>query len=137
MQRIVRFGIVGACGTIVNLTILVLLVKIFHLNELISVGIAIEGSIIANFFLNHIYTFNGHSLYKTQIAKSSKLIILEKIIKFNLGMFGGALISFTVFAILFKLEGVPYVLADILAILTSMSWNYWISNRFVWKVIDE
>jgi dolichol-phosphate mannosyltransferase len=136
IQRIVRFGFVGACGTIVNLAILTLLIKLVHVNVFLSVAIAIEGSIIFNFLLNHFYTFRGYGSYTVRSQRESLHALLLKMGKFNVGALGGAVISFTTFTLLFKLLHINYFLADIIAIGVAMSWNYYMSTRFVWKAID-
>ena len=137
IQKLTRFGFVGTCGAIVNLAILTILVKLFHSEVLIADLIAIECSIIFNFFLNHFYTFKGYGAYTARTKKESLNSILIKMGKFNIGTLGGAAINFLVFMTLFKATGVNYVISDIVAILIAMSWNYFVSTRFVWRAIDE
>jgi dolichol-phosphate mannosyltransferase len=137
IQRIVRFGVVGACGTVVNLAILTLLVKLVHAEVLVSAAIAIEGSILFNFFLNHYYTFKGYGSYVVRSRKEPFHALLLKMGKFNVGALGGAAISFTMFTLLFKLVHIHYLLADIIAIGVAMSCNYYVSTHFVWKAIDK
>jgi dolichol-phosphate mannosyltransferase len=137
IQKIVRFGFVGTCGAIVNLAILTLLVKLLHSDVLISDLIAIECSIIFNFLLNHFYTFRGYGAYTVRTKKESLNSMLVKMGKFNIGTLGGAAINFLVFSTLFKAVGINYIISDVVAILIAMSWNYFISTRFVWRAIDE
>jgi len=137
IQRIVRFATVGACGAVVNLAILTIFVKVFHVDALISVTIAIETSILFNFFMNHFYTFKGYGSYSIKTKKESLHALLDKMGIFNLAALGGAAISFTVFTFLYKTTHLNYLLADIIAIGIAMSWNYFISTRFVWKAIDQ
>jgi dolichol-phosphate mannosyltransferase len=56
--------------------------------------------------------------------------------KYNLIALGGAAISFVIFATGFKVLGINYILADLIAIVLSLSWNYWMSIHIVWKVVD-
>lgn len=136
IQRFARFGLVGACGTVVNLAVLAFLVNFVHVNVLLSVAIAIEVSIIFNFFLNHLYTFKGYGAYKKHSQKDPLAKLLAKLVKFNLGALGGATISFSTFTLLYKLADIHYLLADVVAIILAMSWNYYMSTRYVWKAID-
>ena len=136
IQRFVRFGFVGACGSVVNLAVLSLLVRVGHVDVLVAAAIAIEASIVFNFFLNHHYTFKGYGSYGVESRRQPWQAITAKLGKFNIGALGGALISFTTFTMLFKAVHVPYLLADILAIGIAMSWNYFMSTRYVWKAID-
>lgn len=136
IHKIIRFGTVGMFGTIVNLSILSILVKEVGVGALIADLIAIEVSILFNFSLNHYYTFQSNKSSSFKLNTEYLFSLAKKAIKFNLGAAGGATISFTVFTLLFRLIGLQYLVADILAISTAMSWNYFISIRFVWKVID-
>lgn len=137
VQRIVRFGLVGACGTVVNLVILTLLVQSGRADVYLSVAVAIECSILFNFFMNHRYTFKGYGAYAVRKQRDTLPALLKKMGKFNIGALGGAFISFTAFTLFFRLLHIPYILSDVVAILAAMSWNYWMSTRFVWKAIDE
>lgn len=137
IQKFVRFGLVGICGTFFNLVILILLVNFMHFNALLAVLVAIEGSIIFNFFLNHIYTFKGYGSYPFQTKKENLSIIFLKLKKYNLGALGGAIISYITFVLFFKIIHFQYIFADIFSILIAMTWNYWISTHYVWKTIDN
>jgi dolichol-phosphate mannosyltransferase len=137
IQRLVRFGVVGACGTVVNLAVLTFLAKFVHTEVLLSAAIAIEVSILFNFFLNHYYTFKGYGSYSVHTQRELARTLLLKMGKFNVGALGGAAISFTTFTLLYKLVHVNYLLADIIAIGVAVSWNYWMSTRYVWKAIDK
>lgn len=135
IQKFVRFGFVGACGTVVNLVTLTILYQFLHIDALIAAALAIEVSIVFNFFLNHFYTFKGYGSY-SRIHHRRMEISLKKLLKFNIGAFVGAMISFATFALLFQRMHLDYITSDIVAIITAMSWNYWISVRFVWKETD-
>ncbi len=137
IQRFVRFGLVGASGTIVNLAVLTFLVKVISLNTYLSVAIAIEISIVSNFFLNHLYTFKGYGSFKLQRRTKPLKDTLYKLIKFNLATLGGATISFITFSILYKYAHLHYLLSDVLSIIIALSWNYFMSIKYIWKTIDK
>ena len=135
IQRLARFGAVGACGTLVNLAILVSLVKLGHVAVLLSGALAIEASILFNFSLNHLYTFKGYGANPISHQRTPWRRLLSKAVRYNFGTLIGAIISFTVFSLLFKTAHMQYVLADIIAVAAATSWNYWVSVRFVWEAI--
>lgn len=136
VRRMIRFCLVGATGTIVNLLAIVFLVRAVHLHVLLADALAIEISIISNFFMNHFYTFKAtYTAPKPQLQDSWSLI-LRKLGKFNLITLGGAAISFLFFLLTNQFLGWHYVLADLTAIIVAMSWNYWMSVNVVWKVVD-
>jgi dolichol-phosphate mannosyltransferase len=117
---------VGFSGVIVNLGTLTLLVRLLHVNPLLSGAVAIEVSIISNFFLNHTYTFRNDN-------SSNSQHLMRRFGKFNATSLTGAVISFVVFSALYKVAGLHYVLADSLAIIPSVYFNFWASTNFVWK----
>jgi len=137
IRRIIRFSMVGASGAVVNLGTLFILVNYLELPVLLSGAIAIEVSIISNFFLNHTYTFRAAYTSPKTLRRDTLKALLTKLLKYNLIYIGGAAIAFTVFATAHQALGIHYLLADAISILVAMSWNYWMSIRIVWKVVDE
>jgi dolichol-phosphate mannosyltransferase len=136
VPRMMRFGLVGASGTVVNLACLAFLVEVISLPALLAAALAIEASIISNFSLNHIYTFRSLTSRSKVWYRENSLTTLHKLFKYNLIALSGAAISFSVFALLYKVVGVHYVPADLIAIAAATSWNYLMSVRIVWKVVD-
>lgn len=135
IQKFVRFGFVGGLGAIVNLVVLTACIKLLGINELLASVIAIEVSIIFNFFLNHYFTFNGYDI--NRMSENRKIKLFKNMMIFNVGMLGGAIISFATFGLLVRIYELNFLLADCIAILTAMSWNYWVSVRFVWRAVDR
>ena len=134
VRRLLRFGLVGAAGTLVNLAVLVGLVRLAHLSVWLGAAIAIEVSIISNFSLNHLYTFR---LVRIAGPKDSLSSLLTKLFRYNLITLGGAAITYGVFALGYKGLGLHYIVADLIAIILAMAWNYWMSVRIVWRVVDK
>jgi len=130
IRRICSFALVGGVGTLVNIITLSVLLRLLHFNPILSDAIAIELSILSNFYLNNKYTFQNADKavgMKLHIATAGK---------FNAGAVVGALISLTLFTVLFKTVHLNYLVADLLAISISVSWNYWVSTRYVWRVAN-
>ncbi|HEX9815703.1 MAG TPA: GtrA family protein, partial [Candidatus Thermoplasmatota archaeon] len=59
LGRMVRFGIVGASGVLVNLGLLALFVELLGWHYAFASILAIEASILTNYALNHIWTWRG------------------------------------------------------------------------------
>ncbi len=130
VRRIARFCLVGASGTIVNLAVIIGLVHWFNVSAVPADVAAIETSIISNFLLNHRYTFRFG-------RHESIRLLLGKLFSYNMIAIGGAAISFAVFIVTFKWIGWHYIISDLLGVVIAVSWNYWLSVRVVWKLIDE
>jgi putative flippase GtrA len=92
-RRFLKFGAVGASGVIVNLGTLALLRRVgVHTN--VASAIAIEISILSNFLINHIWTFQdrrgGHD--SPSLGKH--------LFRFHLVSLGGGVIQFVIFVAL-------------------------------------
>ncbi len=129
-RRLVRFCSVGATGTVVNLAVIALLINLFKISPFIADPVAIEVSIISNFILNHNYTF------RFSHHKDSGIQWRSKLLKFNAGALGGALLSFLIFSLIYRYGGAHYIIADLCGILVSTGWNFWVSTKYVWRSVD-
>ena len=135
LRRLIRFVSVGLSGTLVNLAVLIGLVRIAHFNVILSYIIALEISILSNFCLNHWFTFRSiGTTHKEQ--QSDVTVFLNKLFRYNVVSLGGVAISWLIFSALYHELHLGYVLADILGIAVATSWNYWMSIRLVWKIVD-
>ncbi len=124
-RKFVRFCMVGISGVVVNLGTLTVLVRYFHVSPLLGGAIAIETSIASNFLLNHVYTFRN--------SRPKQQRLIRKFGRFNAASLIGAAMTFAVFSVLYKFIGLQYIVADALAIIPSVCFNYWASSTFVWK----
>ncbi len=128
-RKFIRFCMVGLSGVVVNLGALALLVRLLHISPLLGGAIAIETSIASNFLLNHVYTFRNNR------TKQQRLI--RRFSRFNAASLIGATLSYVVFSVLYKVVGLHYLVADALAIIPSVCFNFWASSTFVWKATRE
>lgn len=113
-HRAVKFALVGASGVLVNLVLLWLLHGELGWHDLLAVPIAVEASIIWNFFLNDRFTFHDrrHDHF------------LERLTKFNVVALLALAINVTAYAILTRGFGLYYLLAQFIAILIAFGANY-------------
>lgn len=123
---LVKFMVVGASGTVVNLGALALLTTLFG-NGLIIVfnAIAVETSILNNFIWNDKFTF-GTSGQTKSTSKARRLA------KYNLLSLASFSVNEVVFIILYSF-GLYKYLASIIAIGVAFIVNYIGSSRWAWK----
>lgn len=112
LQRLFKFGTVGATGVVVNEGMLYLLHGRFLLPLIVSSIIAVECSIITNFLLNDRWTF-GH-------VRPT----LTRFWRFNLVSLLSLFVNVTVLALLEHLTPLHYLLANPIAIITAFGVNY-------------
>ena len=122
-QRFTRFLTVGISGMIVNTFLLWMLMSNFGL--LTSGAIAVEISIIFNFMLNDIYTFND------QIGKSGFII---RMLRFNGVALYGFIVHLSILWLLTYYAGMNYLLANLIGIIGATIFNYVAVLDYTWRV---
>ena len=120
-----RFGMVGGSGVLVNYTILYLLAGTWGLNYLAAAALATEGAILSNFTLNNLWTFRGARSGGSWARRG---------LRYNVFALGGLVISVAVLAALTYLLHMHYLVANIFAIGAATLWNYAANYRWTWSV---
>jgi dolichol-phosphate mannosyltransferase len=123
-KEFVFFGIVGGLGTIVNLLMLYLGIEFLGFVELIASIVAIEISIIHNFFLNNFWTFK---------KRKHKKNFLERFLWFQFGSLATMSINAIVFYIGFSLLGIHYLIAQLIGIIIAFLLNFLLSSKIIFK----
>jgi len=122
--RFVKFLIVGFSGIIVNMALLYMLTEIAGLYYMFSSIVAIEISIISNFFLNNFWTWK----------EREKGNIYSKIVKYHIttgisAIFGNWLIL----VVLTELFGMYYLLSNLIGIAVGTISNYLINDLWTFN----
>jgi dolichol-phosphate mannosyltransferase len=127
LGRMIRFGIVGASGIVVNQGLLMLLHGTFDLPLLISSLIAIETSILSNFALNSRWT------WKVDLGRSLRSWV-QKAVQYHaatvITAFAGNVL---VLMALVHLFGVDYRLANLVGIAVGSGLNYLAGEFWVFR----
>jgi len=115
--------VVGASGVVVNLGLLYIFVNFAGLDKFLSGALAIELSILNNFFWNNLWT------WRERRAES----VFLRLLKYNLATAStSALGNYAMFAFLLKL-GLNYLIADAIGIGVAVIINFFLSDRWVFK----
>ena len=127
LGRMIRFGIVGASGIVVNQGLLMLLHGTFGLPLLVSSLVAIEMSILSNFTLNSRWT------WKVDLGRSLRRWV-RKAVKYHaatvISAFAGNVL---VLMGLVHLFGVDYRLANLVGIVVGSGLNYLAGEFWVFR----
>ncbi len=118
--RLLRFGIVGVSGVVVNLVVLRLLYGELHWPAPVASALSVEVSIVNNFLWNNHWTFR------------QRTISLVRFGRYNLVALGGLAITAGIFTLLLQRFGLPYLLADLVGIAAATVWNWAISVHWTW-----
>lgn len=126
-QRFIKFGTVGFVGYLINAITLKILTSL-NSPELIAWSVPVELSIISNFTLNNIWTFNEKKI-------TGVTAIIKKFLAFN-GTSLGALLIQTVAGIIgdrvFGVGARQIILPFIIVILV-LPFNYLMYNLVIWR----
>jgi len=126
LWRFFRFCLVGASGILVNEGLLWILTEFAGLVYLLSSAIAIETSIISNFFLNEYFTFRDR-------RRPSIKSMAGRLGKFNLISLIGLLINLGALWIFTSVFGVYYLISNLIGIALAFLWNYFANSMWTWK----
>ena len=114
-KRFLKFSLVGGSGVLVNMLCLYFLTDLFRVYYLISSIVAIEISILSNFLLNNIWTWNDR-------RKDS---IFKRLMKYHITVgFTAIAANWLLLLLLTELGGMHYLLSNVIGISVGMLVNF-------------
>ena len=119
LVALLRFGVVGAIGTVVNLGVLELLHGQLGYGFTRSSAIATEVAIIGNYLGNELWTFHHRK------------VSLRRMLQFNGTMLVGAAVQVAA-ATLFE-RFLPYLLAQVIGIAIGSGLNFAFNFGWTWR----
>ena len=135
IQRAISYLFFGGCAAIVNLIIFYIIYYRVSLpvskqaHNIIAYVIAAEISILANFIPNDYFTFRflpGHN-------RSWR----ERCLRFHITTIGGVIITFVIEFALTSLTPVPALLAEAIAIIIALVYNFTVHHLFTYGHVKQ
>ncbi len=123
-SRFMRFGLVGASGVLVNMTLLFLLIEVGGWHRLVAATLATEAAILGNFVLNDRWTFREAPANHSWLGRAAR---------YNAIALGGLVMSVAVLAALTDLLHLHYLAANLGGIGAATLWNYAANSSFTWQ----
>ncbi|HEY9634215.1 MAG TPA: glycosyltransferase [Coleofasciculaceae cyanobacterium] len=128
--RLIRFGLVGLTGVVVDMGIL------YFLSDPSTLGwpltrskiIASELAIINNFVWNDFWTFGD--IARRQPGKRQRL---KRLLKFNTVCLAGLVLNVLLLNLFFNF-GLNRYVANLIAIAFVTLWNFWVNLKLSWRV---
>ncbi len=120
-KRFLIFSTVGISGLVVNLFFAWLFHDLLGIKGILSSSLAIELSIVNNFTLNYLWTWQDRRRGN----------IFKRAIKYHLGVGAGAMINIFFVIILYRFLGLPYLPVHLTGILFGAAFNFLISDLWV------
>jgi len=133
LNRLVRFGLVGLSGVLVDMLVFYLLSDPTTLAWGLTRSkiFAAETAIINNFFWNDRWTFGDISNKQRGWRRRVK-----RLIKFNTICLAGLILNILMLNIIFNSFGINRYLANLITIAIVTIWNFWINLKLSWRVTD-
>ena len=123
--RLIKFGLVGASGVVVNVGCLYLLTEFAGIPYFVASVIAIELSIISNFTINLLWTWRDRSEEGT---------LLAKIVRYHIGAGATAFLgNYLILIALTELFGMHYMISNLVGIAVGTFSNYLINDLWTFK----
>jgi len=122
--RMVKFGIVGASGTVVNMGLLYVLTDLGRMPYFISSVIAIEVSILSNFTINHLWTWSDRSGHGT---------LSGKLIRYHIGAGATGLGNYLILILLTEMAGLHYLVSNLIGIGIGTMANFLINDLWTFR----
>ena len=126
----VRFGLVGAANTALDFGLLLVLANFFAVPHVIANIISSSIAFVSSFFANKKYTFKttGQSVVR-------EMILFTVITLFGLWVIQSAIITLLTPPIqsIVTNDTITLVIAKLIATLASLTWNYILYSRIVFK----
>jgi len=131
MKRWLRFNAIGMMGTGVQLVVILFLKTLFQLNYLIATMIAVQCSLIHNFFWHQRWTWKNS-------VNTSRRESFQRFLKFNstsgtISMMGN--LGFT--SVLVQAVHLPYLVCNVLAIGGCNVLNFVLANNFAFQPAES
>jgi dolichol-phosphate mannosyltransferase len=124
-EDFIRYCLVGLIGTLVNIGVYLLFNRYFHIPLQVASLIAIEASIVSNFFLNNYWTFK---------TRPKNLSMLRRLVNFHIAAgISGILFYYLFFLFLTTVLGINDVLSILFATTAGTISNYTINSIWTWR----
>lgn len=121
-KELARFLVVGGSGTLVNYLVLTLTYHYLGWPVILAALLSNETAMISNFFCHEHWTFAGDRHGTRKI----------RFVRYQFVAAGGIIITSILLALLVHL-GFHYLVANAIAILIAVSWNFAMSHRWAWR----
>jgi dolichol-phosphate mannosyltransferase len=125
LEELLKFGIVGGSGVLVNMGLLFVLTRYFSVRLEIASVIAIEVSILSNFFLNNLWTFK---------KRDTHVPFWTRLLRYHLVTGLAGIVNYLVLLLLVKNFGLHDMLSNLIGILIGTFINYSLNSLWTWRV---
>ncbi len=127
---LIKFGLVGSSGIIVNSAVLWILHELFAVSVTVASPVAIAVAVFNNFTWNNIFTWKER-------RESFRYSYFHRLWKYYISTSLGALINYGVLLLLLYLFDLNYLISNFAGIFVGMISNYILSDKWVFKALQD
>ena len=128
LEELIKFGIVGGSGIVVNMGLLFVLTRFLSVRLEIASAIAIEASILSNFFLNNLWTFK---------KRNTHVPFWSRLFRYHLVTGLAGIVNYLILLLLVKTLGWHDMLSNLIGIAIGTIINYSLNSLWTWRVRSE
>jgi putative flippase GtrA len=121
LSQLAKFTVVGAFGTVVHYTILILLVEKIGAGAVVSSSVGAIAGAFVNYFLNYYFTFRSNRRH------------VEAIIQFYIVAGTGFLLNALFMWMFAEFLGIYYLLAQLITTGIVLLWNFWLNRIWTFQ----
>ena len=121
ITQLAKFTVVGAFGTVVHYTILILLVERAGTDPVVGSSIGAIAGAFVNYFLNYYFTFRSNRRHA------------EAIVQFYIVAGTGFLLNALLMWLIAHLLGVYYILAQLVTTGLVLLWSFWLNRVWTFR----
>ena len=125
LVELIKFGIVGGSGVLVNMGLLFVLTRYLAVRLEIASVIAIETSILSNFFLNNLWTFK---------KRDTHVPFWTRLFRYHLVTGLAGIVNYLVLLLLVNTFGWHDMLSNLIGIAIGTFINYSLNSLWTWRV---
>ena len=123
-RKLIRFGIVGFSGTVLNFTIYFISVEIMNFYINLGAVLAFAVAVTSNYIFNHIWTFEQE--------KVNNYLYVEKYIYYIICNLGGLFINLIALNTIVLFLGIDYhIIGQLVGIISGTLINFILAKEFV------
>lgn len=128
LEELIKFGIVGGSGVLVNMGLLFILTRFLSVRLEIASAIAIEVSILSNFFLNNLWTFK---------KRDTHVPFWSRLLRYHLVTGLAGIVNYLVLLLLVNTFGLHDMISNLIGIMIGTVINYSLNSLWTWRVRSE
>jgi len=124
-SEFLKFAVVGGSGVGVNMGMLYLLTRSFHVPLEVASPIAIETSILSNFTLNNLWTFR---------KRMTHVPFWSRLFRYHLVTGLAGVVNYLVLLLLVHMLGINDLISNLVGIGVGTVINFFLNSFWTWRV---